>query len=740
MSYLDTLYRAFTDFRKITADDRECAARRRDVAKVDADKDCVEVTRAVCNIESDWIDAIEDGLVFVEKALAEERQFIRADGEIIPIEKVKRVSRDSVEHLSRHSNLITKQSKGEDLIPEQLYTVERLNDYAVYENRFLYMLLTYLNEFIGMRYMRILDLTNTYHGKLELNKSVGTRQKQIEFKLSLDEVLHDDPIMRELNPNKDVIERIGMLLKTVNYYMSTPLMEEVSKAALLKPPITKTNVLKMDKNFKGAVALYEYISSYDKDGYTVETVKKKMMFSELVADEFAEAYALPAFLTYQYGMGIKDMLKTRYDEEEMRRKAIAEQERLDKLRKLRRRIAESGESPEEYMLMLEKQLHVYEGIHQKLAAALDEVERLKDENAQLRDEITALTQKTEELNEEIARLEQKYADDMAALRAENERAIAELNEEHRAKTEELTQAHAAEIAALNDDWQAQIDYITKQHLSELDELREDYERAAEELKTAHAAELDELEATHKAQIDQKSATIAELTARNAEQTKTHAAELVALDGRYQREMATLNEEMAKSEQAVLDVKEENRLLSDLKTLSDGRLNALRHEYGLTGEADDFTSEAAFNELENQYNAFRRFFKGEWKKTKKKIREELLHAYNTVNGEASSGEGRRDDVKPDKVSGVYSIVNVKNTTAGKPENNIDGVKEHAPTDAAQSAARGKSPRKTSPTGGATAVESAARSTENKATGGQAQRQTRPQRAVKSKRKRSRTLRI
>ena len=659
MSYLDSLYRAFTEFRKITADDRDCAAQRRDVAKIDAEKDCVEVTRVVCNIESDWIDAIEDGLVFVEKALAEERQFIRADGETIPIEKVKRVSRDSVEHLSRHSNLITKQSKGAGLIPEKLYTVERLNDYAVYENRFLYMLLTHLNEFIGMRYMRILDLTNTYQGKLTFDKTVSARKKQIGFALDLDEKLHDDPIMRELNPNKDVIERIGMLLKTVNHYMSTPLMEEVSKAALLKPPITKTNVLKMDKNFKGAVALYEFISAYDKDGYTVETVKKKMMFSELVADEFAETYALSSFLTYMYGMGIKDMLKARYDEEEMRRRAIAEQEQLDKLRKLRRRIAESGESPEEYMLLLEKQLHVFEGIHQKLDAALDEVEALKDENKKLNDEIAALTQNIDELNGEIARLEQKYADDMADLRARHERDIAELNEQHREKTEALLQSHAAEIAELNDNWQAQTDYIVQQHKNELDEQREKYEREAAELK-----------AEYMSQLDAKTAEIDGLNAQLAEQRRSHTAQLADINGRHARELAELKSEMDKKDQAVLDVKEENRLLADLKTLSDGRLNALRHEQGLFGEADDFTTETAFNELEHQYNAFRRFFKGEWKKTKRKIRDELLHAYNVADG-ITEDDVVRKDTPSEKDTGVYSAINVKKADGNRNEPNATG---------------------------------------------------------------------
>jgi hypothetical protein len=48
-------------------------------------------------------------------------------------------------------------------------------------------------------------------------------------------------------------------------------MECVSKVAMLKPPITKTNILKMDNNFKAAVALYDYLLSYHKDGYSFES-------------------------------------------------------------------------------------------------------------------------------------------------------------------------------------------------------------------------------------------------------------------------------------------------------------------------------------------------------------------------------------------------------------------------------------------------------------------------------------
>lgn len=598
MSYLDTLYRAFTDFRKVTEEDRECSSQRHSLAKSDADKDCVEVTRVVCTIEEDWINAIEEGLVHIEKALAEERQFIRAYGEVVPIEKVKRISRDSVEHLSRHGNLLSGKSNSDELVPEKLYTVERLNDYAVYENRFLYMLLTYLEEFISMRYTKIESLTNTYDGTLNINKAVNSRQNEITFKLNLEEKRQNDPIMKVLNPNKAIIERIGMLLKTVNHYLGTPLMEEVAKAAKLKPPITKTNVLKMDKNFKGAVKLYEFIAAYDKDGYTVDTVKKKLKISDVMSDEFAELYCLSSFFTYAYGMDIKDMLKANYEDEENRRRAVAEQQRLDKLRALRRRIKEQGENPEEYILLLEKQLRAFEGIQAKLNEQKAECDTLREEVGGLKNEIAALNDK-----------------------------LILLNAEHAQKISEINAVYERQINELKENCQSRINYITEQHRVQLEEQRDKYEREINETKSAHRDEIAAIAAEHDKILGQKQSEISELTAASA-----------ALEEKLAATIDELDDTVKSKDKIISDVKEENRLLADLKTLSDGRLNALKFQYGLMTDADDFTTEKAFNELEIQYNIFRRFFKSEWKKTKKKIRKELLRAHKEASDDAHSSDG------------------------------------------------------------------------------------------------------
>ena len=91
MNQLDIYYRAFTDYRKQTLDVRECIRQRRTFKTTDVEFDKLESVKYLCTIKEDWVKAIEEGLVHVEKAVREERQFIRTNGEMVPIEKVRKV-------------------------------------------------------------------------------------------------------------------------------------------------------------------------------------------------------------------------------------------------------------------------------------------------------------------------------------------------------------------------------------------------------------------------------------------------------------------------------------------------------------------------------------------------------------------------------------------------------------------------------------------------------------------------
>jgi hypothetical protein len=612
MSQLDTYYRAFLDYRKITAGQKDCIRQRKNIEKADPENDLIEVVKTNCIIKDDWIDAIEKGLIPLEKALKEERQFIRTNGEIVPIEKVKNVSRDSVEHLARHSNLISRKPEGEDIIPDELYTVERLTDYSVYENRFLYMLLCYLRDFISYRYDKILDLTNTYDGKMVMKKTVLTQTGKTVFAIDLEEKHKNDDYLKLHNPAKNQLDRIDLLLKTVMLYLSTPLMKLVSQAPLLKPPITETNVLKMDFNFKGAMELYYYVVAYEGDGFTIEQeVKKISPFVETVSDEFAEIVTLSQFLTYQYGLDISDDLKASYAKQEKERELKEAQAHIEQIERLKKRIKESGESPEEYMLMLEQRNRKLENASVQLIAAQEQISEL---NGQVED----LTQKNNDLSQTIADQKQQ----MLEMEADFKNQIADLTTEYENKITAIKEQHAEEVKRINEQHFEEINHINEQHKEEVNRLNEEHAEEVQSLNEQHSEEISRINAEHEENI--------------AKLNSEHELSMQQAEEGFRNERNSLNEEITSLKDTITSKDNEKQdMLNQLdevnkkldnaenqKVLFMAQVNSLKQEQGHF-KGDEFSSEENFEEIERQYQVFKDFFNTQWKSAKKRIRKEVL---------------------------------------------------------------------------------------------------------------------
>lgn len=593
MGYLNVIYRALSDYRKNTHDNKDCAVQRSAIKTSNSESDVIEITRRTCKVEDDWISAIEKGLKFIEKAINEERQFIRSNGEIVPIEKVKRVSKDSVEHLARHSNLLTHVPEEEDgdLIPDNLYMVERLSDFAVYENRFLYMLLCNLRDFISIRYERIVEVTNTYNGRMTMNKSVVESNRKVEYTVNLVEEKKKDEYLKEHNVCQSEIDRMLVIYKAVTFFLNTPLMNRVAKAPMLKPPVTRTNVLRMNRNFREALSLYEYISAYDKDGYEIITeVKTVSPFTSTLAEEIAETVELSSFLTYQYGLGIREYFKREFEREEIKRKDEQQQKLAEQLKNAKRHLNSGEMSPEEYVMMLEKRISDLEGRENELLTLRGTVDELYTESEKLKFELRYSKEKILSLEEEKANLIHKHEEEM---QEEKERHIQEMTA--------TVKAHELEVLSLN-----------REHAEELEHLTAKYENEIDNINSQHAQEVDKLNG-------------------EIEKTKLDCAEEIRVKdefvkGEIERFQLELDDERKKLEQDKLKIAEYEKKYNDLadaKALSDGRLMAMRSEYNLIRPDEDFTTKEMVDELEHQYEVFKKFFKGEWSKTKKRIRKEVF---------------------------------------------------------------------------------------------------------------------
>jgi hypothetical protein len=440
------------------------------------------------------------------------------------------------------------------------------------------MLLCYLRDFVTLRYNNILDLTNKYDATVDFNKRVSTGRQKVTYTLSMHDVRRDDPYLKEHNPARDVIDRIDLILKAILAFLATPLMEDVGKAPMLKPPITKTNVLKMNNNFKGAVALYDYIISYDKPGYTVETnVNTISPFRDDLADELAEAGGMVSFLAYEYGLGIKQELRESYNREEDRIKAEKVMQQAERIESLKRRLKASEISPEEYILELEKQLRALEGESARATALAEELFEHKENEKRLEENIVALRSDIEGLKNDIEEEKHRHFEEMEALKAKHEDEIHELILKHEAEMAELAEKHAEAIKLLEE---------------EKEQLRKEAEEAAE----AHKSEMDALR---------------EEMSNRISEAHRQCADAIGVANREKADaMAELDKKCGEYDE-----------LTEKFRLANARIKALG------GVDRDYTDRDSFNELESEYNAFTRIYKEQWAKTKKQIRKNHINKEN-----------------------------------------------------------------------------------------------------------------
>ena len=613
-----TYYRALLRYRELTQKNKACLSLREPLATNDTENDKLVITRSFCDVDEEWLIRIEQGLIPVSKAIAQDRQFIRSNGEVLPIERVKHISKESVEHLSRHSDMITRRQTGDTLIPDKLYTVERLNDYAVYENRFLYALLTYLRDFIEFRYNEILEISNRYDAKIDIKKSFTIANQTVEYTLTMQDTRKNDPYLVANNESSHILRRIHNVRKSVANLLATPLMEAMAKAPLLKPPITKTNVLRMNTDFKGAVELYDFLLSYTEKGFSVRSgVKLFSPFPRVLADEMAEAGCLVASLGYRYGLDLTDEIRAaiaKEDSEERLKRATAAATRIAALRK---KLSAQEITLEEYFLSLEEEIRKTQNaltealaLHEQataLAAALTEEGERKDKL------IAELTERVTALEKTLIELKEAHARELERVEAAHREEIERLKVAHEAELQALRAAHAAEIATLNAEHEAEITELKTAHETEIYEVKTGYNAELEAQKAAEEARVAALNEAHTAALRAKE------NERAAMEEALHATE----------EMLTECRTALKTEQ------ETGNALRDELRVRNARIKALG---GLEG---DCTDRESFGRLEEEYHAFTRLYREQWAKAKRAIRKKHLNAEN-IRGNSSRTDGSDND--------------------------------------------------------------------------------------------------
>lgn len=272
----------------------------------------LEFTRITENVSRDfsWIPIVEETLPYLDNIIRNPKKFLQQEEEIVIVEKSKKISTETVQHLAQHTNFIQDVDEEGMVKPSKVLNIEKEDSWDLYENRFIYTLVKELSKFVQKYTDKELE-----NPKVETNNVVnymGTTSydnEDISITLKLQSTKKQEPEDFDLEATKKKIEYIR---DVVMDFENSSFIKSLSQAVPVKSPIKKTNIILKDPNFQRALSLWEYIKNTE-IGDPQETKKD---VENLVTPKIKEKYDLCYFLDYISAM--KD------NEEDATAKSLAE--------------------------------------------------------------------------------------------------------------------------------------------------------------------------------------------------------------------------------------------------------------------------------------------------------------------------------------------------------------------------------------------------------------------------------
>ena len=99
--------------------------------------------------DTSWIDMVEECIPYLDNIIRNPRRFIVQEENIVPIEKAKVVTEESIRHLAQHTSMIQEVHDDGTVIPIKLLNVYREETVDLYENRFIKSLVDNLYMFVN---------------------------------------------------------------------------------------------------------------------------------------------------------------------------------------------------------------------------------------------------------------------------------------------------------------------------------------------------------------------------------------------------------------------------------------------------------------------------------------------------------------------------------------------------------------------------------------------------------------
>ena len=223
----------------------------------------VDYDKTEFNLE--WLTMMEDTIRYIDNILRNPNRFIVNEEDVVKIELARRITVESIKHLSRNTNLIQEYDKETgDIKPSKILNINKEESYNTYENRFIYSLIQNMRTYLMFKKKSLESVQSAKDDKkLKFSGSTKVGKTKYEITVNLTSSL-DDSVEEDENSLEKVMERITKLENRITDLTSSEVYKILNKLhiALVTSPIKKTNVILKNTNFQYALKLWNYMQEH----------------------------------------------------------------------------------------------------------------------------------------------------------------------------------------------------------------------------------------------------------------------------------------------------------------------------------------------------------------------------------------------------------------------------------------------------------------------------------------------
>lgn len=485
-------------------------------------------------VDERWLTVVEEGLTSIFNIVDKPRRFIATTEEVVPVALARKITADSVRHLSQNTQFITTNAKG-DIQPTKVLNVTTEESFDLYENRFVYHLIQRLFAFVDKRTDVIFWSTGDETcNTMCMESKIDDAYEEISYKVEMT-VKNRQSFAENDNDNMDLFKRIDRVRRMSRTLRASSFCDIMNGCAKVRSPIQRTNLMMKDPDYRNCYKLWQFIESYDEVGYSIE--------EQDTALEFDEEYQTQMYINLITNYTI---FKSLLESDPRKLTEIATKKRRPVkpkfIKKIQEEIVDNCDIPdvEVRKVFIEEVTQAQLDAEAKLAEETANREELENSLMQLQESASDLEWQLDALQQQMDELEQKRAQ----IEEQKNALEAKLVEEQKAKEELQAAMEKADVEArlAIDNAESEAKQAVEAAQNETEEVRKNAEVEVAAAKSEATKAKEEAEAQITVAKEQLKAAQDEAR-KTVESTQSEAERQVA----QAREEAAAQIETAKSE-------------------------------------------------------------------------------------------------------------------------------------------------------------------------------------------------